>query len=117
MAYNRSDDDFSGLNDIPIPEDIIDQFGGGTDPIDLEDVHDDVDTQTTIGSSTKRKVTKQKAKCWDHFELVLTVNISRNTLRRDTIVRYNTKKETIINGINNYNGVVSFTSDLWTSCN
>ncbi|KAL2541651.1 zinc finger protein [Abeliophyllum distichum] len=75
MAYNRSDDDFSGLNDIPIPEDIIDQFGGSTDPIDLEDVHDDADTQTTIGSSTKRKATKQKAKCWDHFELVPTGKI------------------------------------------
>ncbi|KAL2462245.1 zinc finger protein [Abeliophyllum distichum] len=72
MAYNRSDDDFSGLNDIPISDDIIDQFGGSTDPIDLEDVHDDVDTQTTIGSSTKRKATKQKAKCWQHFELVPT---------------------------------------------
>ncbi|KAL2531832.1 Uncharacterized protein Adt_05183 [Abeliophyllum distichum] len=72
MAYNRSDDDFSGLNEIPISEDIIDQFGGSTDPIDLEDVQDDADTQTTIGSSTKRKATKQKAKCWDHFELVPT---------------------------------------------
>ncbi|KAL2498173.1 Uncharacterized protein Adt_23723 [Abeliophyllum distichum] len=75
MAYNRSDDDFRGLNDIPIPEDIIDQFGGSTDPIDLEDVHDDADTQTTIGSRTKRKATKQKAKCWDHFELVPTGKI------------------------------------------
>ncbi|KAL2504801.1 Uncharacterized protein Adt_20422 [Abeliophyllum distichum] len=72
MAYNQSDDDFNGLNDIPIPDDIIDQFGGSTDPIDLEDVHDDADIQTTIGSSTKRKVTKQKAKCWQHFELVPT---------------------------------------------
>ncbi|KAL2480637.1 Uncharacterized protein Adt_33603 [Abeliophyllum distichum] len=62
MAYNRSDDDFSGLNDIPILDDIIDQFGGSTDPIDLEDVHDVADTQTTIGSSTKRKATKQKEK-------------------------------------------------------
>ncbi|KAL2506209.1 Uncharacterized protein Adt_21832 [Abeliophyllum distichum] len=75
MVYNRSDDDFSGLNDIPIPEDIIDQFGGSTDPIDLENVHDNADTQTTIGSSTKRKATKQKAKCWDHFELVPTSKI------------------------------------------
>ncbi|KAL2497030.1 BED-type domain-containing protein [Abeliophyllum distichum] len=75
MAYNRSDDNFSGLNDIPIPEDIIDQFGSSTDPIDLEDVHDNADTQTTIGSSTKRKETKQKAKCWDHFELVPTGKI------------------------------------------
>ncbi|KAL2524474.1 Zinc transporter 7 [Abeliophyllum distichum] len=74
-AYNRSDDYFSGFNDIPIPEDIIDQFGGSTDPIDLEDVHDDADTQTTIGSSTKRKATKQKAKCWDHFEFVPTDKI------------------------------------------
>ncbi|KAL2479950.1 BED-type domain-containing protein [Abeliophyllum distichum] len=72
MAYNRSDDDFSGLNDIPIPDDIIDQFGGSSDPIDLENVHEDVDTQTTIGSSTKQKATKQKAKCWQHFELVST---------------------------------------------
>ncbi|KAL2533826.1 hypothetical protein Adt_07177 [Abeliophyllum distichum] len=72
MAYNRSDDDFSGLNDIPIPDDIINQFGGRSDPIDLEDVHEDADTQTTIGSSTKRKVTTQKAKCWQHFELVPT---------------------------------------------
>ncbi|KAL2533900.1 hypothetical protein Adt_07251 [Abeliophyllum distichum] len=72
MAYNRSDDDFSVLNDISIPDDIIDQFGGSTDPIDLEDVHDDADTKTTIGSSTKRKATKQKAKCWQHFELVPT---------------------------------------------
>ncbi|KAL2542122.1 zinc finger protein [Abeliophyllum distichum] len=78
MAYNRSDDDFSGLNDISIPEDIIDQFGGSIDPIDLEDVHDDADTQTTIGSSTKRKATKQKAKCWDHFELVLTGKMVNN---------------------------------------
>ncbi|KAL2533735.1 Uncharacterized protein Adt_07086 [Abeliophyllum distichum] len=70
MAYNRSDDDFSSLNDIPIPDDIIDQFGGSIDPIDLEDVREDVDTQTTIDSSTKRKATKQKAKCWQHFELV-----------------------------------------------
>ncbi|KAL2492907.1 Uncharacterized protein Adt_28535 [Abeliophyllum distichum] len=75
MAYNRSDDDFSGFNDISIPEEIIDQFGGSTDPIDLEDVQDDADTQTTIGSSTKRKATKQKAKCWDHFELVPTGKI------------------------------------------
>ncbi|KAL2455767.1 zinc finger protein [Abeliophyllum distichum] len=75
MVYNRSDDDFSGLNDIPIPEEIIDQFGGSTDSIDLEDVQDDADTQTTIGSSTKRKATKQKAKCWDHFELVPTGKI------------------------------------------
>ncbi|KAL2486668.1 zinc finger protein [Abeliophyllum distichum] len=61
-----------GLNNISISDDIIDQFGGSTDPIDLEDVHDDADTQTTIGSSTKRKATKQKAKCWQHFELVST---------------------------------------------
>ncbi|KAL2512537.1 Uncharacterized protein Adt_18137 [Abeliophyllum distichum] len=72
MGLNRSDDDFSGLNDIPIPDDIIDQFGGSTDLIDLEDVHDDADTQTTIGFSTKRKATKQKAKCLQHFELVPT---------------------------------------------
>ncbi|KAL2469863.1 Uncharacterized protein Adt_37999 [Abeliophyllum distichum] len=70
MAYNRNDYDFSGLNDITISDDIIDQFGGSTDPIDLEDVDDDADTQTTIGFSTKRKATKQKAKCWQHFELV-----------------------------------------------
>ncbi|KAL2470667.1 hypothetical protein Adt_38803 [Abeliophyllum distichum] len=75
MAYNRNDDDFSSLNDIPIPEDIIDQFGGSTDLIDLEDVHDDADTQTTICSSTKRKATKQKAKCLDHFKLVPTGKI------------------------------------------
>ncbi|KAL2527081.1 hypothetical protein Adt_12135 [Abeliophyllum distichum] len=75
MAYNRSDDDFSGLNDIPISDDIIDQFGGSTDPIDLEDVHNDADTQTTIGSSIKRKATKQKAKCCDHFELAPTGKI------------------------------------------
>ncbi|KAL2497358.1 hypothetical protein Adt_22908 [Abeliophyllum distichum] len=74
-SYNRSDDNFSGLNNIPIPEDIIDRFGGSIDRIDLEDVHDDADTQTTIGSSTKRKATKQKAKCWDHFELVPTGKI------------------------------------------
>ncbi|KAL2512824.1 BED-type domain-containing protein [Abeliophyllum distichum] len=72
MAYNRSDDDFSGLNEIPIPDDIIDQFGGSTNPIDLEDVHDDANTQTTRGSSSKRKATKQKAKCWQYFELVPT---------------------------------------------
>ncbi|KAL2480666.1 Uncharacterized protein Adt_33632 [Abeliophyllum distichum] len=72
MAYNRSDDNFSSLNDISIPDDIIDQFGGSTDLIDLEDDHDDVDTRTTIGSSTKRKATKQKTKCWQHFELVPT---------------------------------------------
>ncbi|KAL2490706.1 zinc finger protein [Abeliophyllum distichum] len=65
MAYNRSDDDFTGLNDIPISDDIIDQFGGSTDPIDLEDVHDDANTQTTTRSSTKRKTIKQKAKCWE----------------------------------------------------
>ncbi|KAL2506061.1 hypothetical protein Adt_21682 [Abeliophyllum distichum] len=70
MAYNRSNDDFSGLNDIPIPDDIIDQFGGSIDPIDLEDIQEDTDTQTTIGSSTKRKATKQKAKCWQYFKLV-----------------------------------------------
>ncbi|KAL2479487.1 Uncharacterized protein Adt_32453 [Abeliophyllum distichum] len=72
MTYNRSNDDFSSLIDISIPDDIIDQFGGSTVPIDLEDVHDDVDTQTTIGSSTKGKSTKQKTKCWEHFELVPT---------------------------------------------
>ncbi|KAL2461654.1 BED-type domain-containing protein [Abeliophyllum distichum] len=72
MTYNRSDNDFSGLNDISILDNIIDQFGGSTDPIDLEDIHDDADTQTTIGSSTKRKITKQKTKCWQHFELVPT---------------------------------------------
>ncbi|KAL2512176.1 Uncharacterized protein Adt_17776 [Abeliophyllum distichum] len=70
MTYNRSDNDFSGLNDILIPDDIIDQFGCSTDPIDLEDIHDDANTQTTIGSRTKRKATKQKAKYWQHFELV-----------------------------------------------
>ncbi|KAL2532372.1 BED-type domain-containing protein [Abeliophyllum distichum] len=55
-----------------IPDNIIDQFGSSTDQINLEDVHEDSDTQTTIGSSTKRKSTKQKAKCWQHFELVPT---------------------------------------------
>ncbi|KAL2512209.1 Cyclase-associated protein 1 [Abeliophyllum distichum] len=49
MAYNRSDDDFSGLNDIPIPDNINEQFGDNTDPIDLEDIEEDADTQTTIG--------------------------------------------------------------------
>ncbi|KAL2479537.1 BED-type domain-containing protein [Abeliophyllum distichum] len=72
MAYNRSDDDFSGPNDILISDDIIDQFGGSTDPIDLEDVQEDAGTQTTIGSNTKRKATKEKAKCWQHFELMPT---------------------------------------------
>ncbi|KAL2498678.1 Uncharacterized protein Adt_24228 [Abeliophyllum distichum] len=72
MAYNRSEDDFISLNDILIPDNIIDQFGGSTNPIDLEDVYNDADTQTIIGSSTKRKATKQKAKCWQHFELVPT---------------------------------------------
>ncbi|KAL2499781.1 Uncharacterized protein Adt_25331 [Abeliophyllum distichum] len=72
MAYNRSDDDFSGLNDIPISDDIIDQFGNSTDPIDLKDVQEDADTQITIGSSTKRKATKQKTKCWQNFKLVPT---------------------------------------------
>ncbi|KAL2534552.1 hypothetical protein Adt_07903 [Abeliophyllum distichum] len=72
MAYNRSDDDFSGLNDVPISDDIIDQFGGSINPIDLEDVQEDVDTQPTISSITKRKDTEQNAKCWQHFELVLT---------------------------------------------
>ncbi|KAL2461636.1 zinc finger protein [Abeliophyllum distichum] len=72
MAYNQSVDDFSSLNDISIPNNIIDQFGGSTDRIDLEDVHDDADTQTTIASSTKRKATKQKAKRWQYFELVPT---------------------------------------------
>ncbi|KAL2454322.1 zinc finger protein [Abeliophyllum distichum] len=80
MAYNRSDDDFSGLNDIPILEEIIDQFGDSTDSIDLEDVQDDADTKTTISSSTKRKATKQKAKCWDHFELVPTGKIVNDLL-------------------------------------
>ncbi|KAL2462246.1 hypothetical protein Adt_45666 [Abeliophyllum distichum] len=75
MAYNRSDDDFSGLTDILIPDDIIDQFGGSTNPVNLQDVYDDADSQTTIGSNTKRKVTKQKAKCWNHFELVSTGKI------------------------------------------
>ncbi|KAL2518137.1 zinc finger protein [Abeliophyllum distichum] len=72
MLYNRSDDDFSDLNDIPILKDIIDQFGGSTDPIDLQDVQEDADTQTTIGSSTKQKATKQKAKCLQYFALVPT---------------------------------------------
>ncbi|KAL2517194.1 hypothetical protein Adt_13441 [Abeliophyllum distichum] len=72
MAYNRIDNDFSGLNNIPISDDIIDQFSGSTDPIDLENVHEDTDTQTTISSNTKRKDTKQKAKCWQYFELMPT---------------------------------------------
>ncbi|KAL2491981.1 hypothetical protein Adt_27609 [Abeliophyllum distichum] len=70
MAYNRIDDYFSGLNDIPISNDIIDQFGGSSDPIDLEYVQEDADTQTAIGSSIKQKATKQKTKCCQYFELV-----------------------------------------------
>ncbi|KAL2526630.1 zinc finger protein [Abeliophyllum distichum] len=80
MAFNRSDDDFSSLNNIPISDDIIDQFGSSTDPIDLKDVHDDADTQTTIGSSTKRKAIKQKAKCWQYFELVPTSKLVNRVL-------------------------------------
>ncbi|KAL2512263.1 hypothetical protein Adt_17863 [Abeliophyllum distichum] len=72
MAYNRSDDDFNSLNDISIPSDIIDEFRGSTNSIDLDDVQEDVDTHTTTGSNTKRKVTKQKTSCWQLFELVPT---------------------------------------------
>ncbi|KAL2511136.1 hypothetical protein Adt_16736 [Abeliophyllum distichum] len=75
MAYNRSDDDFNGLNDISILDDIIDQFGRSTDPIDLKDVHEDVETQTTISSSTKRK-----AKSWQHCELVPTGKLMNRVL-------------------------------------
>ncbi|KAL2511495.1 Uncharacterized protein Adt_17095 [Abeliophyllum distichum] len=75
MAFNQSDNDFSGLNDILILDDIIDQFGSSIDPIDLKDVQEDVDTQVTIGSSTKRKATKQKAKCWQYFEFMSTSKV------------------------------------------
>ncbi|KAL2487286.1 putative inactive receptor kinase [Abeliophyllum distichum] len=42
MTYNRSDDDFSGLNDIPISRNIVDEFGDSTDLIDLDDIQEDV---------------------------------------------------------------------------
>ncbi|KAL2525435.1 zinc finger protein [Abeliophyllum distichum] len=92
MAYNRSDDDFSSFNDIPIPNDIIDQFGDSIDPIDLEDVHYDADTQTTIGSSTKRKATKQKANCWQHFELVPTGKLMNGVSKFTTQCKHCLKK-------------------------
>ncbi|KAL2485591.1 hypothetical protein Adt_30347 [Abeliophyllum distichum] len=99
MAYNRSDDDFSSLNDIPILDDIIDQFGGSTDLIDLEDVHVDAETQTTIGFSTKRKATKQKAKCWQHFELVQTDKLVNGVLEFKAQCKHNQKMFTWQKGI------------------
>ncbi|KAL2526734.1 Uncharacterized protein Adt_11788 [Abeliophyllum distichum] len=80
-------------------DDIIDQFGDSTDPIDLEDVHDDADTQTTIGSSNKRKATKQKAKCWQHFELVPTGKLVNEVLEFKAQCKHCQEKFAWQNGI------------------
>ncbi|KAL2523582.1 zinc finger protein [Abeliophyllum distichum] len=66
---NQIHEDFSGLNNIPIPD-----FGvGNTAPtIDLDDIDEELETINTTQSTTKRRVAKQKARCWDHFKLVQT---------------------------------------------
>ncbi|KAL2531948.1 BED zinc finger [Abeliophyllum distichum] len=62
MAYNQSNDDFSGLSDIPIPEDIMDEFGSSADLIDLEDVQEDADTKLsalTLNENSPNKSLEQ----------------------------------------------------------
>ncbi|KAL2480724.1 Zinc finger BED domain-containing protein DAYSLEEPER [Abeliophyllum distichum] len=70
---NQNLEDFSGLNNVPIP-DFGDDFGvGNTVPnIDLDDIDEELETTNTTQSTTKRRAAKQKARCWDHFKLVTT---------------------------------------------
>ncbi|KAL2471179.1 hypothetical protein Adt_39315 [Abeliophyllum distichum] len=100
MTYNRSDNHFSGLNDIPIPWDIVDEFGVSTDPIDLDDIQEDIDIHTniTIGSSTKQKATKQKARYWQHFELVPTGKLIDGILEHKIPCKYCKEKLACLKG-------------------
>ncbi|KAL2504893.1 Uncharacterized protein Adt_20514 [Abeliophyllum distichum] len=68
---NQIHEDFSDLNNVPIP-DFGDDFGvGNTAPtIDLDDIDEELETTNTTQSTSKRRVAKQKARCWDHFKLV-----------------------------------------------
>ncbi|KAL2498630.1 hypothetical protein Adt_24180 [Abeliophyllum distichum] len=70
---NQILEDFSGLNNVPIP-DFGDDFGvRNTAPsIDLDEIDEELETTNTTQSTTKRRVAKQKARCWDHFKLVTT---------------------------------------------
>ncbi|KAL2525514.1 hypothetical protein Adt_10568 [Abeliophyllum distichum] len=70
---NQNLEDFSGLNNVLIP-DFGDDFGvGNTVPsIDLDDIDEELETTNTTQSTTKRRAAKQKARCWDHFKLVTT---------------------------------------------
>ncbi|KAL2528268.1 DNA repair metallo-beta-lactamase family protein [Forsythia ovata] len=60
---NQIHDDFSGLNDVPIPE-FGDDFGvGNTGPnIDLDDIDKELKTINTTQSTTERRAAKQKAR-------------------------------------------------------
>ncbi|KAL2479675.1 hypothetical protein Adt_32641 [Abeliophyllum distichum] len=70
---NQIHENFSGLNNVPIP-DFGDDFGvRNTAPtIDLDDIYEELETTNTTQSTSKRRAAKQKARCWDHFKLVQT---------------------------------------------
>ena len=42
--------------------------------------------------------------------------IPKTTSRNDTIKNYKSIKQIIVKELTNYNGVLSVTSDIWTSC-
>ena len=42
--------------------------------------------------------------------------IPKTTIRNDIIKNYKNKKQIIVEELTNYNGVLSVTSDIWTSC-
>ncbi|KAL2505153.1 hypothetical protein Adt_20774 [Abeliophyllum distichum] len=70
---NQIHEDFSCLNNVPIP-DFGDDFGvENTAPIiDLDEIDEELETTNTTQSTSKRRAAKQKARCWDHFKLVQT---------------------------------------------
>jgi predicted HAD superfamily phosphohydrolase len=70
--------EFAGLNDIPIPEDVHIHGQGSHTPIDLDDInvpeaeHEDEDQQLNIPDARGKRKAKKQAKCWDHFKLIST---------------------------------------------
>ena len=97
-AQNQFGNEFAGLNQLPIPEDIDDFDVREADPIDLDDV--DVDPSVPIDSEQdeepalnipdargKRKGKKQ-AKCWDHFKLVNTGRVIDGLPETKAVCKY-----------------------------
>ncbi|XP_022855013.1 uncharacterized protein LOC111376030 [Olea europaea var. sylvestris] len=73
--------EFIGLNDIPIPEDLHIHDRGSYNPIDLDDInvleaeHEDEDAELNITDARGKRKAKKRAKCWDHFKFISTEKV------------------------------------------